>query len=108
MPQVQTGKQARGSAPVPARGQAPGPCLPLTILDELSLALAAHRAGRLDDAAAGYRRILDVDPGQPSALHLLGVLELGAGRARGALVLLRRAEVARPANADTRLALADA
>ena len=37
-------------------------------------AVAEHRAGRLDTAAAVYERILTIDPNQPDATHLLGVV----------------------------------
>lgn len=78
------------------------------LIDDLSAALALHRAGRLVEAEAGYNRILNIEAGQPLALHLLGVLKLASRRAHEAVGLLRRAEAARPGNADTRLALADA
>ncbi len=78
------------------------------IINELAAALALHQAGRLAAAEAGYRRALDAAPAQPLALHLLGVLLLGAGRAGEAVGMLRQAETARVGNFDTRLALADA
>jgi tetratricopeptide (TPR) repeat protein len=84
------------------------PSAPANLIDDLSAALALHRAGRLAEAEAGYHRILDADPGQPLTLHLLGVLMLASGRAGEAVAVLRQAEAARPGNADTRLALADA
>lgn len=37
-------------------------------------AIHAHQAGRLPDAEALYRRVLDLDPAQADALHLLGVI----------------------------------
>lgn len=40
----------------------------------LAQAVAHHRAGRLDRAAALYRQILAIDPGQPDALHLSGLI----------------------------------
>ena len=78
------------------------------VIDALAAALALHQAGQLAAAEAAYRRILGAAPEQPLALHLLGVLLLAAGRAGEAVGLLRQAETARPGNADTRLALADA
>jgi tetratricopeptide (TPR) repeat protein len=44
------------------------------MLEELNHAIALHRAGRLDEAEAIYRRILKVDPDNAEALHLLGVV----------------------------------
>ncbi|MCW3476014.1 tetratricopeptide repeat protein [Limobrevibacterium gyesilva] len=79
-----------------------------TLVDRLVAALAAHRAGRIAEAGAGYRGVLDDDPAQPVALHLLGVLTLATGRAAEAVELLRRAMVERSNNEETRLALANA
>ena len=42
----------------------------------LEAGLGHHRAGRLDDAQALYRRILELWPDHASALHYLGVLAL--------------------------------
>ena len=48
---------------------------------ELAAAFQHHQAGRFERAAALYRKILDKTPDNPDALHLLGVLALGEGRA---------------------------
>jgi tetratricopeptide (TPR) repeat protein/SAM-dependent methyltransferase len=42
--------------------------------------LRFHRAGKLAEAENLYRQVLAVDPRQPEALHLLGVLAREAGR----------------------------
>jgi protein O-GlcNAc transferase len=42
----------------------------------LASAVAHHRAGRLDAAAALYEQVLDGDTRQPDALHLLGQIAL--------------------------------
>ena len=44
------------------------------MLEEQNHAIALHRAGRLDQAEAIYRRILEVEPDNAEALHLLGVV----------------------------------
>ncbi len=36
--------------------------------------LAHHRAGRREAAEAVYRRLLEIEPEQADALHLLGVI----------------------------------
>jgi predicted O-linked N-acetylglucosamine transferase (SPINDLY family) len=59
-------------------------------------ALRLHKAGRLAEAEALYRGILDVVPEEPDALHFLGVLRAGAGQVDDALGLLGRAIAARP------------
>ena len=57
----------------------------------LQQAMALHRAGRLGDAEAAYRRVLAVAPDQPDALHLLGLLAFQSNRAAAALELADRA-----------------
>ena len=43
-------------------------------------ALQHHQAGRLPEAEQIYRQILEVDPNQPDAFHLLGVIARQTGR----------------------------
>ncbi|WP_238464307.1 tetratricopeptide repeat protein [Paraburkholderia tagetis] len=45
----------------------------------LEAGLEHHRAGRLDEAQALYRRILESRPDHPGALHYLGVMALNRG-----------------------------
>ncbi|QCO16661.1 tetratricopeptide repeat protein (plasmid) [Azospirillum brasilense] len=45
----------------------------------LNDAIALHRSGRLDDAMAAYRAILDLVPRHSDALHLLGLTEHQVG-----------------------------
>jgi predicted O-linked N-acetylglucosamine transferase (SPINDLY family) len=47
----------------------------------IAQAYAAHHAGRLDEAQAGYRRALEADPGNFDAQYLLGVIALQRARA---------------------------
>lgn len=58
---------------------------------DMDRALALHRAGQLDEAAALYRRILKSAPDQADALQLLGAVEGQQGRHESAVELLRRA-----------------
>jgi tetratricopeptide (TPR) repeat protein len=53
--------------------------------DQLAKAVALHRDGRLDEAAALYRAILDGAPGQADARHLLGLIRHQQGDHAGAL-----------------------
>lgn len=46
----------------------------------LATAVQHHRAGRLGEAEKLYRQILQADPNQADALHMLGVLALQTGR----------------------------
>ena len=51
-----------------------------TIPDALNLALQHHQAGRLPEAEALYRKILQIQPDHPDALHLLGVIAHQVGK----------------------------
>lgn len=75
--------------------------------DVLETALADHRAGRVDQAAAAYRQILEADPDNANALHLLGLTERQAGRGQEALRLIRQALALAPHLIDARLNLAN-
>jgi tetratricopeptide (TPR) repeat protein len=59
-------------------------------------AVGHHRAGRFDAAAALYRRVLEAQPGQPDALHLLGLALSRLGDKAGALASVERAVAAVP------------
>jgi len=59
------------------------------IEQKLQQALRHHEAGRLGEAEDLYRQILRVDPQQPDALHLLGVIALQVGKAAAAIELLQ-------------------
>ena len=57
----------------------------------LEQAVQAHQAGRLAEAEAAYRRILEVRPDEPDALHLLGLLAHQGGQPAAAIELISRA-----------------
>jgi Flp pilus assembly protein TadD/2-polyprenyl-3-methyl-5-hydroxy-6-metoxy-1,4-benzoquinol methylase len=57
----------------------------------LAIALDHHRAGRLPEAEAHYRRILVTAPDHSAALHYLGVLAHQVGRNDAAIELIERA-----------------
>ena len=57
----------------------------------LQEALRLHQAGRLEEAAALYQRILIEDPRQADALHLLGLIALQAGDKAEALAQIEAA-----------------
>jgi protein O-GlcNAc transferase len=65
----------------------------------LPQAMALHRQGRFDEAARLYRAVLDRDPGDVNALHLLGVLHQQQGRPAESLSLLAKALAAAPLTA---------
>lgn len=57
----------------------------------LAEATEFHRAGRLLEAERIYRRILQREPANPDALHLLGLVARQAGQGEAAIRLLRQA-----------------
>ena len=63
----------------------------LTIAERMSQGVAHHQAGRLPEAEAIYRAVLQEDPRHPHALHLLGVIAHQAGRQREAIDLIGQA-----------------
>ena len=76
------------------RGTPPAPS------EALVAAIGRHRAGDLDAAEAAYLRELDVAPGQPDALHFLGVLRHQQQRTDEGIALVRRALALAPDHAD--------
>ncbi len=68
-----------------------------TLLED---AVARHKAGDLDAAAATYRDVLTRDPKNADAAHLSGVIALQKGDALRAWDLIQQARVLRPQRAD--------
>jgi tetratricopeptide (TPR) repeat protein len=66
----------------------------------LHRAVAAHQAGRLDEAEQSYRAVLAQEPGNFNALHLLGVLRHNQGRPDEAVGLIEAALARVPGVAD--------
>jgi predicted TPR repeat methyltransferase len=66
----------------------------------LRRAIEEHRTGQLDAAEALYRRTLQLQAGQPDALHFLGVLCHQRGRSEEGVRLIRTALRAVPLHAD--------
>ena len=58
------------------------------LADLLSAGIAHHRAGRLAEAEAAYRRVLATSPQHPGALHMMGVAALQRGNPSLAVELL--------------------
>ena len=71
-----------------------------TIPETLNLALQHHQAGRLQEAEALYRQILQVQPDHPDALHLLGVIAHQVGKHDIAVDYISRAIALNPAVAE--------
>jgi len=67
--------------------------------EALGAAVAAHQAGRIDEAEAGYRRILAREPRCAEAHFLLGLVHLQRNRPQDALESLRQAIAIDPQDA---------
>ena len=59
--------------------------------DWMRQGLSSHQSGRLAEAEALYRRVLDKQPSHPAANHLLGLVKLQQGEAEAAVGLISRA-----------------
>ncbi|WP_169732759.1 BTAD domain-containing putative transcriptional regulator [Azospirillum halopraeferens] len=79
-----------------------------TIREALLIAFDHHQAGRLAEAEILYGRILQADPEQCDALHLLGVLHAQTGRAIAAVDLIAAAVARAPGTIDYHVNLAGA
>lgn len=92
---------------MPKRTQAPDSStkLPSTVEPVLRSAFAWHQQGQLAEAAAGYREVLQHEPNNFDALHLLGVLEHQSGRLDAALPLIQRAIKVDPMNSAPHIVL---
>ena len=73
---------------------------PGALTKRLGEALAHHRSGRFEDAGRIYKSILGRWPGQPDALHFLGVLAHQRGDQTRALELIGRAIQSSPPTAS--------
>ena len=71
-----------------------------TIQQALDLAVQHHNSGRLAQAESIYNQILQSDPNQPVALHLLGVIAHQVGKNDKAVDLITRALAIKPDYAD--------
>jgi len=74
----------------------------------LRQAVAHHAAGRLDPAQSLYRKLLEADPRNAQAMHLLGTIRYQQRDPAAAVDLIRKATTIQPGQADfhTNLGLA--
>ncbi len=70
------------------------------VAGDFQQAQALHQAGRLAEAEALYRRVLESDPGNAPALHFLGVVACQTGNLDAAEQLIGQAIARRPDDAD--------
>lgn len=76
----------------------------MSLMDQ---AVAAHRQGRLDEAAGLYAQVLRVQPHNRDAAHMLGVIHAQQGRPEAAYDLIAPVAAADPANALAQANLAN-
>ncbi len=74
----------------------------------VSQGAALHQAGRLEEARALYKKVLQRDPRHFDALHLLGVAAIDSGQTELGVALVRRAIAAEPGVAAAHANLAKA
>lgn len=82
----------------PVRDQSPGRRISSGVDEPLRAAVILHNSGRLDDAIAIYSGILQIDPNNFDANHLLGQARRRQGRNQEAEALFRHALRVRPRN----------
>lgn len=63
----------------------------LSVNQALKLAVKIHKEGKLQEAGVIYRKILEKQPKNPDALHLLGVIAHQAGRYKDAVYYISKA-----------------
>ena len=80
----------------------------LTIEQALQRAVEDHKAGKLQDAEALYRAILQTQPNQPDANHNLGVMAVSLNKTEAALPLFKIALEANPNQGQFWLSYVDA
>ena len=68
----------------------------LTVQQAIDLAVQHHSAGDLTQAESIYQQILEADPDQPQALHLLGVIAHQRGENEQAVTLIEKAIALNP------------
>jgi len=64
--------------------------------ERIGEAVELQKAGRLKEAEGIYEAILEIDPADPDALHLLGLAAFQSGRLGRALTLIEEAIRANP------------
>ncbi len=71
-----------------------------TLNEAVQVAKSLHQEGKLDDAEAMYRSVLDARPKHPDAAHFLGLLLHQRGRSDQGIAWIKKAIAADPAYAD--------
>ncbi|MPY87893.1 MAG: tetratricopeptide repeat protein [Luteitalea sp.] len=80
--------------------QSPAPLREVTLEEAVSLAIQLQKNNQLSEAADVYRRILELAPDHPGALHYSGVLAHRQGRSDDGIALIERSLALEPNRAD--------
>jgi tetratricopeptide (TPR) repeat protein/2-polyprenyl-3-methyl-5-hydroxy-6-metoxy-1,4-benzoquinol methylase len=80
----------------------------MTLEQALQQAVEAHKVGKLQDAEALYRAILQAQPNHPDANHNLGVMAVSVNKSEAALPLFKIALEANPNQGQFWLSYVDA
>jgi tetratricopeptide (TPR) repeat protein len=72
----------------------------VTIPQAMQIGLEHHQVGRLQEAEQIYREVLQVDPNNPDALHLLGVIAHQVEKNNIAVELIEKAIRVQPSNSS--------
>ena len=73
---------------------------PPDALQELRIAVQHHQSGRLNEAESIYKKVLEHQPNQADALHLLGVIEQQRGKHEVSIDMIRKAIQLNPGNGN--------
>ena len=76
------------------------PTRELTVEEAVEIAIGLHRDGRLAEAEAVYKEVLEVQPDHPAAMHYAGVLAHQVGRSDEAVALIEKSLALIPDRAD--------
>ena len=83
-----------------AMEQSDTPPRELTLEEAVALAILLQKSGQLVEAGELYRRVLEMHPNHPQALHYAGVLAHQQGRNEEAVALVERSLALEPDQAD--------
>jgi len=72
----------------------------LTLEEAVAIAILLQKGGQLVEAGELYRRVLEMEPDHPQALHYAGVLAHQQGRNDDAIALVERSLALAPGQAD--------
>ena len=90
------------------RSPKPDPAyIEISVKLDLQRAVLLHQSGQLQQAATIYKQVLDIDPENGDALHLLGLVSHQSGQSATAITLIKRALKISPNQHDFLCNLAD-